>query len=278
MKLIKIDMRGVDKGLYGWNGVRFAVCHAPEDRLVKRLITFQGCREEVIKLLRKAVTAKRNRPDERKTRLLVYCRARIQNPALKPEQQERHCKPQVALIRKQLALGHKLVNHWEKKHGWPLTKLYMVDSEGDPQMVMNMMVGSNKWQKTPHYMSLYMLILRLGRSGFTTNSWSHDQIKRRLNAFARSSNMDATHVSYTANKWDVLLANHKTIVGRHTMEELYSRKRLANSNTGYSEGISAFCNGNSYDLLLSYKFQDVCRKVGIYQRVNRKPDVRITGG
>jgi hypothetical protein len=177
-----------------------------------------------------------------------------------------------------MIISQKLVNHWEKRHGWLLTKLYEVDTEGDIQSGLYMAIGSSKWQRTPHYLSLYMLMLRLGRSGLKDGPWeTPTAIMNRLNTFARGNTIDSMHVQNTITKWDVFLANQSKLVGKKSMKDMFSRNRLAHHSSGRCEGITTLCNGSSYDLLFSYKFQNVCRGVGIHQRVSCKPDIKITG-
>lgn len=278
MKLIKIDLSGVAKGAYGFSSLRFTICLPPVNRFVKRVFNFQGCREEIIKKVRNDLAAKSPKIDQKKTRLLLYNRISIQNQGLSLKQIEECCATPRKNLHAQIGIGHKLINHYEKRHNWPLTKLYKVDVRNDAQLVAYMVVGSGRWQKTSHYLSLYMLMLRLGRSGFKNSKWEHGTIIRNLKSFALSGVGDAQYVVITLPKWDILFEEQKTLVGKNTMKQMYSNKRLAHGTNGYSEGISMLCNGNSYDLLLSYRFQDVCRKRGIHQRVHCKPDAKITGG
>jgi hypothetical protein len=174
--------------------------------------------------------------------------------------------------------GLRIANHFEKRNGWQLSKFYKIDPGKDPQQVAFMVIGSPRWQKTPHYLSLFILILRAGfrfnlKKGWPTEDVPNKSIIRRL--CSDTGNLTYSYYSATVKKWDALMKHQDRIVGRHTMKEMFDRARLAHNNNGYSDGIYALCQGNSYDLRMSYRFQKVCREIGIHQRVNVKPDLKF---
>ncbi len=297
MKLIKVENTGlIMSPIYGYSSMRVCLCSVPRKKFVKLLFTPQNCREEFTRIIRETLfpgknTIKEQRlanMDTRRTRL--FCQACVslpQNVAEKYLQQEsafrrkigefigaeksklyEMCTKARQSARGKLIIGQKLVNHYEKKHGWPLTRFYKVDLDKNPQVVAYVAVGSGKWQKTPHYLSMYILMLRIGTRNFKIKDWNQKTINNALSNFRGE---DSGFIKNTFKKWDILLANYDKLVGKNTMKDMFSTERLAHGSNGYSEGIYQLCCGDSYDLSLSYKLQDICRKLGIHQRVNIKP-------
>ena len=281
MKLFKMNRSKLQTGYYGFNNVKFAICTPPKDRLVDSITQFHGCREEVVKKIRAELSRKKPRIDQKKTRLLMYGRHTIDPRKGREAYNEEHCKAEGADFYRKALVGLALVNYLEKEHNWAPTKLYKIDPEYNLQDSIYMFVGSPKWQKSPHYLSLYMLMLRLGKSGITMVT---DEKRRtaaymagKLATYSTSGKYDSSHIKNVIGKIDLLLSNQNVLIGRKPMKEMFSVARLGHGNNGFNEGITSLCTGNSYDLMLSYKFQDLCRKAGIHHRINRTPDPKVLG-
>jgi hypothetical protein len=287
MRLIKVENPEIIASpLYGYNNMRTCLCTAPKKRHVKLIFSPQSCREEFTRIIRETFIAnsfqRRERLrdlDTRRTR--VFCISCTPIPGAEKylnkkkdiaedrDELYKACAKNRKKYADRLIVGHKLVNHYEKKHGWPLSRFYKVDLGNHPQAVAYIVVGSAKWQKTPHYLSMYALMLRIGTRGFAVKDWEQETVSKAL---ANFHGKDSSFVKTSYKKWDVLLSEYDKLVGNNTMKNMFSEKRLAHGSNGYNEGLYKLCSGSSYDLSFSYAFQNACRKAGIHQRVNIKPE------
>jgi len=168
----------------------------------------------------------------------------------------------------------------EEQHGWPLSRFYKIDPEGDFQFIGYYIVGSSRWQKTPHYLSLYTLLMRSGWYGFEgPKRWNYDSVLETLHDYGRRK---GDHLANIINcgrfdKMHVLLREQKFLVKRD-MKTMYSTNRLARRDNGYNEGIYKILSGGTKDLRLSHRFRDACKQYGIRYTVNVKRDEDVLRG
>lgn len=274
---------------YHFGGMKMSFCTAPDQHNRIRLRGyFDTCRETVIGFLRaqlEAANANRKKKtsliDLKRTRLILFVKASGQHT-------ERIIDNFRKKKDKEILISLKLVNHYERKLGWPRTKMQkldnrdaFLDSSGNNisnTVNMYMVVGSSRWMKSPHLLSLYMLLLRLGVRGFKAEFETHTQLLKELEDFGKKhrTKSDVSYVRATYDKWDILLESYDKLFGKRTIKSLYDRKSLVNSNNGFNEGIYRLCIGNSYDLDISHKFTKICKSNNIDMKSNIKDKRRMS--
>ncbi len=290
MKLIKMTRPDYDIETPYKMDPRFALCAPVKNGFAKRVTPLTKCRENFIKCIRDKFKKQSGNVeiDQRRTRLIMVgrvnnaCRREKPYNKLSKEELEKHfafCADKRSVMAEKFRVGFRILNHFERRNEWQLSKLYGIDPGKDPQQVAFMLIGSPRWQKTPHYLSLLVLILRAGfKFHSVCKGWpgikrSHSDIVKKLSNI--NTGLAFNYYSATIGKWDILMKYQDRIVGRKTMKEMFDRARLVHKDNGYSDGIYSLCMGNSYDLRMSYKLQKVCRELGIHQRVNVKPDLKF---
>ena len=279
MKTVKIKYkRVIDVGTYTSDKLKFSHCTAMTNRVVKQVGEFETCRENIVSNLRSSVCkARYTELDLRRTRLIAL--ARIGSAA-----RNRDLATKRTAVDKQMLVSLKLVNHYERKLGWALTRLYKANNKSklvygktiprfaEPRICTYVVIGSKNWMRSPHYMSLYLLMLRLSRSGFKATFRSHKGLMRELEAFGGSvGSDDPKFVRMTYEKWDVFLENQKRLLGNRTMEDIYSLKSLHSGSDGYHEGVLKLLSGKSYDWVMGEKFAEICEANGIAQSFRKRP-------
>jgi hypothetical protein len=287
---IKLKATEIKRGIgasYGFNGLKIAFCTVPDAKNQVKIVGYlETCRESVSGFLRMQFANggdKYRQADLKKTRLILYVRCddscmqkTIENFRIKKD--------------KEILVGLKLVNHYERKFGWTRSTLQKLDNHNyfynkngldvSNCVHMYMVVGSSKWQKSPALLSLYMLLLRLGTRGFDDKFNTHEEFLKKLESFAGSyggdsnKKSDIKFVSATYKKWDILLENYNRLFKNRTIKSLYSIESLVNGDTGFNEGIWRLCTGRSYDLGISHKFAEICKENNIEMKIRVKKEDR----
>lgn len=265
---------------YDFYDIKIAFCTAPNKNGQIRVVKyFDPCRETVCSLLRDQLDDDHKVKytiDTKKTRLLFFSKA-------SNNYTERSIKNFASKSNRQMLNALKIANHLESRYNWARTKMQKVEFKNKipygtmdikDRINMYMVVGSSKWLKSPHLLSLYMLIFRLGYRGFKSNFKNHEEFLQRLNAYANTQKVDAYYVRTFQDKIDVLLGNYNRLFGKRTLKSLYSRKLLINNTghfeSGYNEGIQRLCTGFSNDMDISRRFGKICEENNIEYQVKHR--------
>lgn len=289
MKPVKVEYRGrLEAEQYGHTDVRFAFCSKIEkDRTVRQVTHFVACREEVTKHFRGRATNKAfKHVDTKRLRMLTYLRTPFD------------CSPKTLtkardLATKKMEAAVKLLNHFEERAGWALTKLYPTDNaekfipvtprygwpdggdhikDKEPYIHIYMVVSSNKWLKSSHYISLYLLMLRIGNDGFKGTFKSHKQlIEKEMPALIAKRSNNTAYLKSTYKKWDIFIKNQRELLkGRTALKSSFSLSRLSHGhNSGYNEeGIERLVAGKTFDMGLADRWYTLCKKHEIHQKPN----------
>ncbi len=267
---------------YAHKGLKIALCAKPKDYKVKVLTSFESCRETFTYRLCQAFSNPKDsntfglrgnltEVDKNRLRFLICLKIPLTNKT------EASVKKFKAGIDENLQTSLKLLNHYEKRHGWGITKLYETNNSGqfmvgkrdkNDYVCVYMVVSSKKWMTSPATASLHTLMLRLGSSGFKGEFDTHEKLMEELHKFGKKSgiNRDNWYVKKTYEKWDVLLGNLNRIYRGRTPKNIYSGKSLSNGGDGGSvEGVYQLCIGRSADIIAAGKFKKVCEEHGLKQ-------------
>lgn len=135
-----------DTSQYG--GMLFALC----DKKCNAVTDFHLCREELIGELSECWIYKGSSIDFKKTRLMV-----VRAPS------RFYSKRRIA---GDVRTGLLLVRSLERAAGWKRSVLYKAELEGYDMSGLEayVFVGDQRWQRSPSALSLYTLLIRLGRS------------------------------------------------------------------------------------------------------------------
>lgn len=286
MKPVKVIYTGkLESEYYGHQAVKFAFCSKIEDnRTVRQLTHFATCREDVIKHFRgRATNRSFKHVDIKRLRILAYLKTSY-------DYSKKHLPRARSLVNKKLEAAVKLLNHFEERAGWSLSKLYHTDNTGkflsptprygysenritdkEPYIHIYMVVSSNKWLKSSHYISLYLLMLRIGNAGFKGTFESHKQLmETEIPNFLPKALKDAQYIESSYKKWDIFLKNQRELLkGRTSLRASFTLSRLSRDhNSGYSEGIERLVTGKSFDMELADRWYALCEEHKIHQKRN----------
>lgn len=266
MKMVNIPETGVELLEYAFDddycGYRFALCNSNQQQMT----IFSSCREVLIAelscLFRHSIYSPEGitKKDLMKTRLLVGIK--LTWPVKYIVRKEHHR----AMLR-----ALRLVNHFEKIAKWPLTKLFKVcenDIENDE--ILYLFVADKRWLRAPYIMSMYMLLIRLGRWKQFGKFRSHAGFIKECNEISKKIVPDAALYNDTVKEYDIqfilpnvymrlkpLMKHFSKIFAKVSTESYYT---TACEDLYDGGGIGDLCYNKTKDKKLEKRFTAVCNK------------------
>jgi hypothetical protein len=213
------------------------------------------CRESLCEYLRQDIRGISNRDiDKNKLRLVAHRRIPATKKTLKLNTKTFH---------RQILAGQKIVNVIEKSNGWPLTRIYPLQTvqEVDYNNIYYYIVASKRWMKSPHMLSLYTLLYRVALNEKKFNFVGRAKTDKSLKSVfdevaANCSYTEAAYLRTHQHRWWLVLSNYEKLFGKRTMEDLYNP-----SDGGYlfQEGINSLCDLDTNDKKLARAFRKVIK-------------------
>lgn len=155
-----------------------------------------------------------------------------------------------------------IVNSFEKKHKWPLTKLYPVECTNS-EIPMVFFVGPRKWTMSPYLMSIWTLCIRLGRNNWLPKgllTFNHRNLVRQLAVNANTfSGFDAYQLRLTIKEWDTFMGLYHKLFGGIERKNHWSKTHL-NGRDDIPEGIARLIGGGTAYKELHNKFTELTKK------------------
>lgn len=247
-------------------GYQFALYIKESNRYVQ-LTSFDSCRENLIDNFIEFYEGSPYKPkllDVRHTRLLVGNKESWLN------------RDSGNNIQEDILRGLKIVHHFEKIAKWPLCRIYRVIGEclGEHEKVYAFK-ASRRWQRSPYMLSLFVLLIRLGRmhefDKFRTHldfirickKLSKKKILNNADCSMSSSYYDLKYIKPTLYlKLRILMKHFPSIFGKRSARRHFL---MARDEEGYyiGDGISEFCKGYGEDKRLIQQFEEICRKYSV---------------
>lgn len=232
----------------------FAMCSSDNQQITE----FHECRECIVhELIMCHINSLYSRSDIdiNKTRLLV---------GRMPENGDD------GLVEKEILRGLKIVHHFEEIAGWPKSRIYRTHKS----KFVYLFRGHKNWQRSPYSISLYLLLIRLGRheefQEFKTHTqfsraWGVVYQKRLVDTFLGLENHihDCKFLNRKMLRRSVLLVKrHKEFFGKRSTCSLFSN--VFSQDEGYiGDGIHNLCNLKTQDSAANLRFKRLCNKYSV---------------
>jgi hypothetical protein len=104
------------------------------------------------------------------------------------------------------------VNILESKHGWQLTKAHEVECVGQDGNAINIVclfTGSPKWLRSPHMVSMWLLILRNGGHKYLWNPKTYGDLRTKMDKYLENTKTsDATYMRMSYPYWNSIMENY----------------------------------------------------------------------
>lgn len=151
-----------------------------------------------------------------------------------------------------MAKSLKIVNSFERYYNWPLSKVRLVDNKHKSAKIPSVLfVGNRKWGISPYLVSFYLLLLRLGKYSWLTdtitNEINHKKLVAKLrNVCSAKKNgfIDAKHINTSISMANILMRNYDELFKGKSKKYHWSTDRIPGSS-GYTEGISKLSKGTT---------------------------------
>jgi len=172
---------------------------------------------------------------------------------------KRHSKPtarQRMSFEAKLAKAIKIIHHYEKMVGWKRTKIYRAtvvqDDYTDKSLLLYVVDGSRLWLRSPHLLSLYTLLLRMGNLTHLPMDFKDDEelqfgFRKMLTEY-RGRTGDVGFLACSFNKFPTLLRNASYIYRGISSESLWV-------DYNQWEGIGKLCQGVCGNKTVLKRFQ-----------------------
>ena len=250
MKKVTIDWSGTDSpvnSIYASTGVKFSWLASGKNKDEFLQVTkWHSCRETFTAEMCRFVSKKppmwklKRDLDLKKTRVAVVRRHSVKEfvEGTKSDLKWMKCSA-------------RLLNIFEKNQGWALTRVCMCDDIDLHKNSINTFVfnSSAKWQQAPQMLSLYLLIIRLGRFHKEFSKFKKvTDLESVAKLFSGTKNSvfheDIMWFELTWKYWMLMLNNHDAIFFSKSLEENFRE------NTG-AQGIKNLINGSADQKILT---------------------------
>lgn len=239
-------------------GYQFALC----TKDLQQATSFDSCREglvhEVVEYYNESPYASKQFY-KGQTRLLVA--KQMDYYAVIEESQKE--------FRKAIMRGLRLVHHFEKVAKWPLCRLYEVERAFDEALFL--FKADRRWQRSPHMLSLFALLIRLGQRPEFSRFRTHAEFvkicielskkKRGPDAYnLKSEDHDLQFIKPKIYlKLRRLMKHFDKIFGKRSAKYFFTQ--CVDSDYYYQgDGIEDFCYDCGEDEKTAKRFADICRR------------------
>lgn len=164
--------------------------------------------------------------------------------------------------------GVAIVNAYEKMIGWRKTNIFPVDNsrtiypsgDGNGRKLKGRamyIVGNRRWLHSPYLLSLFLLLLRLGRNRLCVkkNLSSYEGVIKTLKQIGESTGTEAEIVSNHWKYWGGILRNSRKIFLDSPMRDNYAFSRIDKAYERV-EGIYRLIAGTTTDKTTFQKYKE----------------------
>lgn len=246
-------------------GYQFALC----DRYYRLTMLFNSCREVLISelscLLQHSVYAPKDisQKDLTKTRLLIGRKLTLPNMSIVRKE---HHKAMLRALR--------VVNHFERIAKWPPTKLFKVsDDDLKKDEALYLFVGDKRWIRAPYIISMYALLIRLGRWEQFGKFRSHPGFIEACKEINKKDVPMAAEYDDTIKEYDIQFIGPRVYMRLKPLMKYFSRIFGSMSTECYylkaiegscgADGIGDLCLNKTCDKKLEKRFITVCNKYAL---------------
>jgi len=255
---------------YASNHPKFAFVSKFENKKVRLLTSFQTCREYLCQQFLKRV--RRSWPtnswasevDGRRVRLATYVSCAGVTKAKMDDARK--------VAENKMKVVAKMLNLIEKEANWPLSKVYVLTNPTmHPSIFMFMFVGSSKWLRSQHMLSLYSLLIRcIYMNPHFSRIRAYSGLvkvadKYRTGEYVAKGAQQRTDIGWFRNfhSYLAILKNFDTIFKGFPMSRNYSVKAIGSQDAAFCDGIAALLSpGNGKDKDLKKRVRDAITNSG----------------
>ncbi len=228
----------------------FAACSEIKEGSVKQLCSFHTCREAYIGEVMNLINGENGNGEgysTRKTTLMIWQHIGDNNKNKLPSFAEG--KPLEEHTTIALKAGIQIVNRFADEGGWLKSKLYRVKLPKSTKSIVHVIEGSRWWSTAPQTLSLYLLLIRLGRRPELRKIKINTPIKEVVKTLKKMSKdgKDSYHI-IKPELWPMLIRNRSDIYKNRKFSTNFSRV------SGETDGLRCLTLGECGDTIIQKRF------------------------
>ena len=261
-------------GIYETSNISFALAVPTDKNKIMLTTPVNSCREELIHDVWNEIVKKGKMQELKKTHIVMFASSAGIEPDEKgncgpfkvPNEGEgRYSLSYDEWLRQVAKAGLKIVNHFEKRNKWLQSKAYKVIlPRARSTKHAYYFIGSRWWIYSPHSLSLYLLLIRLGRfekiRKLCKNMSKGAFLKTLKSIDVKSYGKDLLH---DAPVWYPMTKNISKIYDHHRGKATGCWNIVGDC----TEGIYDFVNGDTNDNAAYTKFCKILVKARRRKRV-----------
>lgn len=142
--------------------------------------------------------------------------------------------------------GVAVMHAMEKLAGWPLTRPRVVKMPKNHQFGLYCR-SSRRWLKTPYYVTLYILLMRMCGDPRITGFKTFNELEILMTKLSKTGGFkrDDNHVRGTYMYWRAMMVGYPEIFEKKKITHYWNTDRLNAGSNGYGEGVLKFCSGGT---------------------------------
>lgn len=225
----------------------FGIAPAPGKDAITPLGSYHSCREGLISDVRSHITGSGKKMLTDKMRMIF-----------KWHLSDKNLTRDNAEHREWLNRGLNILHAYEKLAGWPLTKVFEMHTDRD-FIKAYYFLSSRRWIKASYLVSLYVLMVRLGKNsaltGFKNSAGFEKLVNGLIEKYSKtdggwkqtptSFNSDVGWLKSTLPYWGVILKGYSEMFRKMKITHYWSEQRLTNEHGQSAEGIDYLCGGST---------------------------------
>ena len=238
-------------GVSIYQGLTFGLAKLNEDK-VEVVDNFYSCRDGLLgRIHTNIIHTNIEKIKTDKTHMLLQWCAGSPAQLSKAQITENNLKNQ-----KWIENSIKFLHLYEKLAGWPLTKTHRVKTDNDDATKLYYFLSSRRWIKAPYLISLYVLLIRIGRFDYFDKFKTYKDLTSVVDKLSKTTGptTDERYIIETFKYWKTIATCYPDLFRKKKIEYYWSNGNLSSdSYIGY-EGISYLSGGTTRNKTLYDKF------------------------
>jgi len=243
--------------------VKHGYSFAPASKIVKgtcrQLYTFGSCRDGYLSRLKNHHAGNSSFLDgysTEKTTLMIHTSLGKANPDSGNSTPEGQSGNYHVWLAESVKAAVQIINAFERDAGWLRTKAYKAILPKKSKADVHVFEGSRWWSTSTHTLSMFMLLIRLGKRHEIKALGFKPTIDEVLTVLAKIEGRGLDSYSLTnTNLWRILVKKRKKVYGNRKFSTNFSSVNSGN------DGLRALVTHSSSDTVAQERFKELCRGV-----------------
>jgi hypothetical protein len=227
-------------------GFNFGCAQEPKDGKIKLVHSYHSCREGLMSSMRSRITGK-NDIEQPTDKMRIIFRWGASNSNSKKD-----LKAIDGWVKRSVPVLHA----FDKLAGWPLTRVYEIETNYDNWLRAYYFHSSRRWMKSSYLVSLYTLLVRMCKDERITGFKDFDGLVKIVSKITKAGGLrtDSTYVKDSLPYWKAIMTGYPDLFRKRKLPYYWDTSRLTGDSLGGAEGVQYLVKGDT-------KYTDIRKKL-----------------